>query len=209
MADFIYGLRPTTLPAKRPNRHTQSTRRIRQPLHPIIEAPPSAFPYFAHFAYLLPSHAHPMPIVDHYIALRGKPLKLQGAPSEQALLSAQTLEAENPVLALSAGEFLNLLALVVVSARMAHGRLNTKTTIDMGRGLDVLRGAAPPSHADYATSKPWDWTDIASLQLDPLVAFCYMRMVRDVTVLQVAQSWAMFASSCDGPMQDEAQAGER
>lgn len=102
---------------------------------------------------------------------------------ERRRRASTELEASNPLLAMPAEEFLGLLQLIVQSHRLVSARPRTKTHIQFAHGLLVLEGRSMGQPTGFAEESVWDWEALAQLSVDPLIAFAYRRMVRDVAAL--------------------------
>ena len=93
------------------------------------------------------------------------------------------LDEQNPLNALSAAQFRELLRLYLQTERLIRGdRMTTKTSIELEWWLRVLDGEI--THAQFQSkccaSELWDWHHLAvGLRMPALPVCCYMRMRRD------------------------------
>lgn len=122
-----------------------------------------------------------MPTTDHYIALRQRLTPNPDLAVERA--SAEALDQTNPLDALSRAAFLGLLELLVTCRLAVHGRAHTKTAIQMRAGLSVLQEETAVESFDLSESAVWGWKALAELEMEPLAAFAYMRMVQELREL--------------------------
>jgi hypothetical protein len=101
-------------------------------------------------------------------------------PEEIERLSAE-LDMVNVVSTAHADEFRKLLSFLLAAELAAHGRLKSKSSIELRGYLDVLHGEMPLEafKARFGLWKPWSARDLAVLKLNPLVIFCYLRMIKE------------------------------
>lgn len=95
------------------------------------------------------------------------------------------LSEGNPVFAMPREAFLVLLEQLVATSRFTEGRPQTKTGIQLARGLQVLRDGALPGPR-LTEDAYWDWPELSRLNVHPFVASVYLRMVRELRAATTA-----------------------
>jgi hypothetical protein len=85
----------------------------------------------------------------------------------------------NPVAQLTPEAYLQLMRLIVKSERMLHGRLQTKTVIELGAWLDVLEGRSTKEAYRARFERPFDLQALIALKLSGVTALAYLRMVEE------------------------------
>ena len=99
--------------------------------------------------------------------------------ADNAIAAAKALDGRSPVEALTDDAFKELLTMVVATEVLANGGIKTKTNHELARWLEVLNGTRTKAEFLALGGSLWVWTDLVHLGISPLVAFCYMRMVRE------------------------------
>jgi hypothetical protein len=104
--------------------------------------------------------------------------------SSQVLKSRESsLCEDNPVAAMDDSKFRELLRLALGCSALLEGHVHKKkTTIELAAWLRVMEGGM--TVVDFRNrygERLYSWTDLAQLQIEPLLACCYMRMVQDST----------------------------
>jgi hypothetical protein len=101
--------------------------------------------------------------------------------SSQVLQSRETgLSEDNPVSTLDVTNFRELLRLALNCSVLLEGPVHKKkTTIELAAWLRVMDGEMTTVDFRERYERLYSWTDLAQLQIEPLLACCYMRMVQD------------------------------
>lgn len=86
----------------------------------------------------------------------------------------------NPVSSLDGAQFRNLLRLALNCAIALEGHVHKrKTSLELAGWLRVLDGEMTIAEFHRRYERLYRWADLAQMQIEPLLACCYMRMVQD------------------------------
>ena len=120
-----------------------------------------------------------LPAVAAMLARKSTPEELRAEATQQLQDGVSRLEKGCPVSSLDAAGFKAMLTMAVTADRLVQGRLKTKTSIELSGWLDVLEGKKTREQFNEEHPSLWTWPALLELRVSPLLAFCYMRMVRE------------------------------
>lgn len=122
---------------------------------------------------------HLLPAAVAMLARKSAPEELRAEATQQLQSGINRLDKGCPVSHLDADAFKAMLTMAVTADRLVQGRLKTKTSMDLSGWLDVLDGKKTREQFNEKHPSLWTWPALLELRVSPLLAFCYMRMVRE------------------------------
>jgi hypothetical protein len=102
--------------------------------------------------------------------------------SSQSLQGLAAIEHVSPVRHLSAEAFRELLRIWLASRKAANQSWTT-TSLHLSTWLQVLDGEVTKEVFCERYKSFFNWDALVAINMEPLVAFCYVRMARDAGML--------------------------